>query len=58
MNDICDYSIWTYEKLISHNYYCQIVTHEVCDEIDGENETNFFFTKIERLYIYKNKFWL
>jgi hypothetical protein len=33
MNDIRDYSIQTYEKLILHNYYCQIVTHEVCDVI-------------------------
>jgi len=32
MNDICVYSIQTYEKEILHNYYCQIVTHEVCDE--------------------------
>jgi hypothetical protein len=33
MNDIRDYSIQTHEKLILHNYYCQIVTHEVCDVI-------------------------
>jgi hypothetical protein len=33
MNDIHDYSIQTYEKLILHNYYYQIVTHEVCDVI-------------------------
>jgi hypothetical protein len=32
------------------------MSHEVCDEIGGENETNIFFTKTERLYIYKNKF--
>jgi hypothetical protein len=32
MNDICVYSIRTYEKQFLHNYYCQIVTHEVCDE--------------------------
>jgi hypothetical protein len=31
MNGIRIYSIQTYEKQISHNYYCQIVTHEVCD---------------------------
>jgi hypothetical protein len=31
MSDICVYSIRTYEKQILHNYYCQIVTHEVCD---------------------------
>jgi hypothetical protein len=31
MNDIYDYSIWTYEKLISSDYYSQIVTHEVYD---------------------------
>jgi hypothetical protein len=30
MNDIHVYSIQTYEKN-SHNYYYQIVTHEVCD---------------------------
>jgi len=33
MNDICIYSIRTYEKQILHNYYCQIVTHKICDEI-------------------------
>jgi hypothetical protein len=33
MIDIRDYSIQTYEKLILHGYYCQIVTHEVCDVI-------------------------
>jgi hypothetical protein len=32
MNDICVYSIRTYEKEISHKYNCQIMTHEVCDE--------------------------
>jgi hypothetical protein len=32
MNDICVYSIQTYEKQILHNYYCQIVIHEVSDE--------------------------
>jgi hypothetical protein len=31
MNDIHVYSIQTYEKLISHHYYHQIVTHEICD---------------------------
>jgi hypothetical protein len=31
MNDIRIYSIWTYEKQISHDYYYQVVTHEVCD---------------------------
>jgi hypothetical protein len=31
MNDIHVYSIWTYEKQILHDYYCKIVTHEVCD---------------------------
>jgi hypothetical protein len=25
------YFIRTYEKKISHDYYCQIVAHEVCD---------------------------
>jgi hypothetical protein len=33
MNDIHDYSIQTYEKLISNDYYYQIMTHEVCDVI-------------------------
>jgi hypothetical protein len=33
MIDIYDYSIQTYEKVILHDYYCQIVTHEVCDVI-------------------------
>jgi hypothetical protein len=32
MNDICVYFIQTYEKQISHDYYCQIMTHEVYDE--------------------------
>jgi hypothetical protein len=32
MNDICAYSIWTYEKQISHDNYYQIVTHEICDD--------------------------
>jgi hypothetical protein len=31
MNDIRVYSIRTYEKQILHDYYCQIVTHGVCD---------------------------
>jgi len=31
MNYIRAYSIRIYEKEISHNYYCQIVTHEICD---------------------------
>jgi hypothetical protein len=31
MNDIRDYSIQTYEKQISHDYYYQIVTHEIYD---------------------------
>jgi hypothetical protein len=31
MNNICVYYIWTYEKQILHNYYCQIMTHEVCN---------------------------
>jgi hypothetical protein len=38
MNDIHVYSIQTYEKHISHNYYCQIMTHEVCD--DGQKGFN------------------
>jgi hypothetical protein len=29
---LCVYSIRTYEKKILDDYYCQIVTHEVCDE--------------------------
>jgi hypothetical protein len=33
MNDICVYSIWTYDKQILHDYYCQIVIHEICDEL-------------------------
>ncbi len=31
MNDIHAYSIWTYEKKISHDCYWQIVAHDVCD---------------------------
>jgi hypothetical protein len=34
MNDIHVYSTWTNEKQISHDYYCQILTHEVFDNID------------------------
>jgi hypothetical protein len=33
MNDIYVYSIQTFEKKISHDDYCQIVAHEVCDEM-------------------------
>jgi len=33
MNGIHVYSIRIYEKQISHDYYCQIVTHEVCDDV-------------------------
>jgi len=33
MNDICVYSIWTYEKNNLQCYYYQIVAHEVCDVI-------------------------
>ncbi len=25
------YFVWTYEKINSHDYCCQIVAHEVCD---------------------------
>jgi hypothetical protein len=32
MNDIRVYFIQTYEKQISHDYYYQIMTHEVCDD--------------------------
>jgi hypothetical protein len=31
MNDIRVYYVQTYEKCISHNNYCQIMTHEICD---------------------------
>jgi hypothetical protein len=31
MNDICVYSIWTYEKHILHDNYYQIVAYEICD---------------------------
>jgi hypothetical protein len=33
MNDIHVYSIRIYEKQILHDYYCQIITHEVYDDI-------------------------
>ncbi len=33
MSNIHVYSIQTYEKKNLHNYYCQILTHEVCDII-------------------------
>ncbi len=32
MNDIHVYFIQTYGKQILHNYYCQIVALEICDE--------------------------
>jgi hypothetical protein len=31
MNGIRVYSIWTFEKQISHGYYLQIMAYEVCD---------------------------
>jgi hypothetical protein len=31
MNDICVYSIWTHGKQISHDNYCQTMTHEIWD---------------------------
>jgi hypothetical protein len=37
MNDIHVYSIQTYEKHILHDYYCQIVTHQVCDDVNISN---------------------
>jgi hypothetical protein len=37
VNDIHVYFIQTYEKKISHDYYCQIVTHEVCDDETNNN---------------------
>ncbi len=37
MNDIHVYFIQTYEKQISHNYYCQIMTHEICDDETNNN---------------------
>jgi hypothetical protein len=33
MNDIHVYFIQIYEKQISHDCYCQIVTHEVCNDV-------------------------
>jgi hypothetical protein len=33
MNDIYVYSIQTYGNKTSHDDYCQIVPHEVCDEM-------------------------
>jgi hypothetical protein len=38
---LCVYSMRTYEKKISNDYYCQIVTHEVCDE----NKATMVFNK-------------
>jgi hypothetical protein len=38
MNDICVYLIRTYEEQISHNYYYQIMIHEVCDEKEKAKE--------------------
>jgi hypothetical protein len=35
MNDNHVYSIQSYENQISHNYYSQIVIHEICE--DGIN---------------------
>jgi hypothetical protein len=37
MNDIHIYSIRTYEKKISHDYYYQIMAHEVYDVITTPN---------------------
>jgi hypothetical protein len=31
MNDIRVYFIQTCEKQILHDYYCQIMTYEICD---------------------------
>jgi hypothetical protein len=49
INDIRVYSKWTYEKLISHEYYCQIVTHEVCVE-------KLVTLKVDPGIIYSNQF--
>jgi hypothetical protein len=46
MHDICVYSIQTYEKWISQNNYCQIVTHEVCDVPPKPPHRKHFLTKI------------
>jgi hypothetical protein len=44
MNDIHVYSVQTYEKQISHDYYCQIVTYEVCNIC-------FSFFQVRLMYI-------
>jgi hypothetical protein len=44
MFDIRVYSIQTYEMKILHEYYCQIMTHEVCDD----HHTHIIIDKLER----------
>jgi len=48
MNDICVYFLQTYGKYISHDYYCQITTHDICD--DNSNHWNIKEKK-ENLWI-------
>jgi hypothetical protein len=49
MNDICVYFIRNYEKKISHDYYYQIVTHEIC------NVTLFYSFYVYNFLHYCNK---
>ncbi len=44
MNDNRVYYMQSYEKIKSHDYYCQIMIHEICD--DGIN-INLTLHKIE-----------
>jgi hypothetical protein len=47
MNDVHVYSIWTYEKKISYDYYCQIVAHEVCDVVHPLGVPMYILFKIK-----------
>jgi hypothetical protein len=52
MNDMHVYSIQIYEKNISHDDYCWIVAHEVCDEM-----TYMMIHKTTCLNVGKNRRW-
>jgi len=47
MNDIYVYYIQTYEKQILHDYYCQIMTHEVYDVDLGKPKIKKFYDYLD-----------
>jgi len=47
MNDIYVYYIQTYEKQILHDYYCQIMTHEVYDVDLGKLKIKKFYDYLD-----------